>query len=947
MTATDSGAVGDLARLRVAPLLRGLDDRQLAEVRDAGELLDTVPGQTLVEEGGTDRDLYVLLTGQADVLVRGDDGELIAVGTLKAGDAFGELGALLAEVRAATILCTEPGQVLKLSDAALLACLERIGPLGLALARELARDLEIALEERNTFQEQATPDRVEVEPADLARSSTGLARFYVASVRNLMRRNRLLTSDHYPAYTTQLRVSAEDERRWHELFGVPEGMRLPLTLHAVAWTPLLTRLVEDLGISARNLTHVRTRVTYHPERPLPQLDGTATVQVQLGSTVPLGDQRVALLVATRVLDDGDVRFSGDDVFVVTDVDRATLARLRREGHGAPPDLPAPGRLPTLDPDDPDVRSVGLALAGDLGLRYGRLSGNLNPVHTTGTVARLMGHSGPTLQHLAVVNLVLRHLADARGATPGRLQLDFLAPVLVSQTVELRFDDHAIEVTDAEDRLLVVGHVEGAALPVQAAPEPPPTATRDLVAAEDGLDEGALQRVLERTHHDLRERVRRLLAQDRFRPPDTLAGPEFREQVMDWVRMLAADGLGAVAYPTEVGGADDPAGAIAVFETLATHDLSLVVKFGVQFGLFGGAILHLGTSRAPRSASCPPSRRLELPGCFAMTETGHGSNVADLETHGRVYDPATADFVIHTPRRRGAQGLHRRRGPHARAGRGLRPARGRRRSATACTPSSSRSATRAATPLPGVRIEDCGAKMGLNGVDNGRFWFDGVRVPRDALLDRFADGRRRRRVLRARSRAPASASSRCSAPWSRGRVSVGAGAAWRPRSRRWRSPSATRERRRQFGPPGAPRRCSSTTRRTSAGCCPPLADHLRPALRAARPRRALCATRTDADEPAARARGVEAWPPAQGRRHAGTRPHTIQACREACGGQGYLAENRFAALKADSDVFTTFEGDNTVLLQLVAKGLLSDYKNQFGTSTWAAWCATCWAAWPPP
>ena len=41
-------------------------------------------------------------------------------------------------------------------------------------------------------------------------------------------------------------------------------------------------------------------------------------------------------------------------------------------------------------------------------------------------------------------------------------------------------------------------------------------------------------------------------------------------------------------------------------------------------------------------------------------------------------------------------------------------------------------------LPGVRIEDDGRKMGLNGVDNGRIWFDGVRVPRDALLNRFAD-----------------------------------------------------------------------------------------------------------------------------------------------------------------------------------------------------------------
>ncbi|MEL7426307.1 MAG: acyl-CoA dehydrogenase, partial [Bacteroidota bacterium] len=55
---------------------------------------------------------------------------------------------------------------------------------------------------------------------------------------------------------------------------------------------------------------------------------------------------------------------------------------------------------------------------------------------------------------------------------------------------------------------------------------------------------------------------------------------------------------------------------------------------------------------------------------------------------------------------------------------------------------------------------------------------------------------------------------------------------------------------------------------------------------------------------------------------------IQECREACGGKGYLAENQFAAMKADTDIFTTFEGDNTVLMQLVAKGLLTEYKQSF-------------------
>ena len=36
--------------------------------------------------------------------------------------------------------------------------------------------------------------------------------------------------------------------------------------------------------------------------------------------------------------------------------------------------------------------------------------------------------------------------------------------------------------------------------------------------------------------------------------------------------------------------------------------------------------------------------------------------------------------------------------------------------------------------PGVRIEDMGHKMGCNGVDNGKLWFDHVRLPWGALLD---------------------------------------------------------------------------------------------------------------------------------------------------------------------------------------------------------------------
>ena len=67
-------------------------------------------------------------------------------------------------------------------------------------------------------------------------------------------------------------------------------------------------------------------------------------------------------------------------------------------------------------------------------------------------------------------------------------------------------------------------------------------------------------------------------------------------------------------------------------------MSLLVKAGVQFGLFGGAILQLGTARH-HDAYLSDIIAGRVIGCFAMSETGHGSNVQAVETTA-TYDAAS-------------------------------------------------------------------------------------------------------------------------------------------------------------------------------------------------------------------------------------------------------------------------------------------------------------------
>ena len=112
--------------------------------------------------------------------------------------------------------------------------------------------------------------------------------------------------------------------------------------------------------------------------------------------------------------------------------------------------------------------------------------------------------------------------------------------------------------------------------------------------------------------------------------------EYRELIFEWCELAAQQGWGALAFPKFAGGKDDIEKYLAVFEELGYHDLSLTIKFGVQFGLWGGSVYWLGTDKHHRKY-LKDIGTLALPGSFAMTEGGHGSNVRDIETTA-TFDP---------------------------------------------------------------------------------------------------------------------------------------------------------------------------------------------------------------------------------------------------------------------------------------------------------------------
>jgi acyl-CoA oxidase len=350
------------------------------------------------------------------------------------------------------------------------------------------------------------------------------------------------------------------------------------------------------------------------------------------------------------------------------------------------------------------------------------------------------------------------------------------------------------------------------------------------------------------------------------------------------------------------------------------DLSLMVKAGVQWGLFGGAVANLGTARH-HDAYIRAIIDLDLLGCFAMTETGHGSDVQELETTA-TYDPATGEFVIHSPT------------PSSRKdyiGGAAATASVATVFAQLITQGESQGVHCFVVPirdadgadLPGVITSDCDYKGGLPGVDNGRILFNQVRVPRDNLLNRYGDV-----APDGTYTSPIENQSRrfftMLGTLVRGRVTVGGSAA---AAAQVALDIAVRYalQRRQFNAPGDEFEVVIMDYLAHQRRLLPLVARSYALAFAQNQLLATLHEVQSVDDPdpeeqrelESRAAGLKAantW-------HATA---AIQQAREACGGAGYLAENRLIELRADTDVFTTFEGDNTVLCQLVAKNLLTAY-----------------------
>lgn len=453
----------------------------------------------------------------------------------------------------------------------------------------------------------------------------------------------------------------------------------------------------------------------------------------------------------------------------------------------------------------------------------------------------------------------------------------------------------------------------------------PTAAHTADEAHEArIDVDTVTDLLLGTWGQTRREAREMIKDPAFWRIDGMSVPDHRERVLGQLRLLVENDGSRRAFPEEYGGLNNNGANLAGFMELVLADPSLQIKSGVQWGLFGSAIYQLGTKKH-HDKWLRDVIELKLPGAFAMTETGHGSDVAAIGTTA-TYDPETEEFVINTPFRGAWKDYLGNAALHGRAATVF---------AQLITGGVNYGVHCFFVPvrgddgelLPGIQSEDDGVKGGLNGIDNGRFAFDHVRVPRENLLNRYGD-----------VAADGTYTSEIPSPGRRfftmlgalvqGRVSLDGAATTGTALALYIALTYANQRRQFDSGSGSDEVVLLDYGKHQRRLLPLLAQNYAQFFANDELLRTFDGVFSGANDTPDERENLETLAAALKPLSTWNALSTIQEAREACGGAGFLAENRLVGLHQDLDVYVTFEGDNNILLQLVGKRLLADYATQF-------------------
>jgi len=267
-----------------------------------------------------------------------------------------------------------------------------------------------------------------------------------------------LAPENWTSYETDFKIPAETFTEWQKAIGNHDALENRNTLYSFMNTNAFFTCTARLGIDFKTVMHLSSEITYSDLCFQFEADRSYRYQARVRDVKPFpGRGRGILEIEVKILEGDAVKIVHVDRMFFRGVPIATYEKMvaKRQPEAKYAGISRRSSELALNHEFKTLFHVGRKL----GVQYGMLSGDLNPIHTVELVSKLFRHPGSFIQGLCAANLVLSLLKDSRGLDVSHIEVIFASPLFCGQNYYLVVDGSRFEVIDANDQLKVFGEFE--------------------------------------------------------------------------------------------------------------------------------------------------------------------------------------------------------------------------------------------------------------------------------------------------------------------------------------------------------------------------------------------------------------------------------------------------------------------------------------------------------
>lgn len=285
-------------------------------------------------------------------------------------------------------------------------------------------------------------------------------RYYLPVLRSLAQKTNLkLAGDEYVVESPFI-FTEDAKKQWHDLFDVGAEVAMPLPYELSAMTPPVIRILRGVGANFKNVRQVRTLIKYDPELPPVRPDDSYRVRAKLDDVVALGSDSIIAVIGIDLLDDDVTRVSHQAYFMVAKVAPRDMSRLRADTTLHRTDLASLDLTrrtnESLEPLREPVSMVTFTIPPRMGVRFARVSGDYNFVHIYNATARMLGFPKAFIQGSAITAYAVRYLCELSPKPLEFLDVTFVRPIFVGETVEMRCGAGKFWMSDSHGAIMAHG-----------------------------------------------------------------------------------------------------------------------------------------------------------------------------------------------------------------------------------------------------------------------------------------------------------------------------------------------------------------------------------------------------------------------------------------------------------------------------------------------------------